>query len=44
MAHPDDPELWADGTLALHARDGATVTLAFTEYKAAWMARPQSRK
>jgi LmbE family N-acetylglucosaminyl deacetylase len=27
MAHPDDPELWAGGTLALHARD-APVTLA----------------
>lgn len=38
MAHPDDPELWAGGTLALHARDGATVTLAVTEHEAARMA------
>ncbi|MGH3693471.1 MAG: PIG-L deacetylase family protein [Pseudonocardiaceae bacterium] len=28
MAHPDDAELWAGGTLALHARAGATVTAA----------------
>jgi LmbE family N-acetylglucosaminyl deacetylase len=37
MAHPDDPELWAGGTLALHARD-APVTLAVTEHEAARMA------
>lgn len=28
MAHPDDAELWAGGTLALHAQAGATVTTA----------------
>jgi len=28
MAHPDDAELWAGGTLALHAHAGATVTTA----------------
>jgi LmbE family N-acetylglucosaminyl deacetylase len=27
MAHPDDAELWAGGTLALHAAAGATVTV-----------------
>jgi LmbE family N-acetylglucosaminyl deacetylase len=37
MAHPDDPELWAGGTLALHARD-APVTLAVSEHEAARMA------
>jgi N-acetylglucosamine malate deacetylase 1 len=37
MAHPDDPELWAGGTLALHARD-APVTLAVTKHDAARMA------
>jgi LmbE family N-acetylglucosaminyl deacetylase len=37
MAHPDDPELWAGGTLALHARD-APVTLAVTGHEAARMA------
>lgn len=37
MAHPDDGELWAGGTLALHARD-ARVTLAVTEHDAARMA------
>ena len=37
MAHPDDPELWAGGTVALHARD-APVTLAVTEHEAARMA------
>ena len=37
MAHPDDGELWAGGTLALHARD-APVTLAVTEHEAARMA------
>ncbi len=37
MAHPDDPELWAGGTVALHARD-APVTLAVTEHGAARMA------
>jgi hypothetical protein len=37
MKHPDDPELWADGTIVLHARD-ATVTLAVTEHEAARMA------
>jgi hypothetical protein len=28
MAHPDDAELWAGGTLAIHARAGAPVTIA----------------
>lgn len=28
MAHADDPELWAGGTLYLHARSGAAVTVA----------------
>ncbi len=28
MAHPDDAELWAGGTLALHAAAGAKVTVA----------------
>lgn len=28
MAHPDDAELWAGGTLATHAQAGATVTIA----------------
>ncbi|MGN2642366.1 PIG-L deacetylase family protein [Nocardia takedensis] len=28
MAHPDDAELWAGGTLALHIAAGATVTIA----------------
>jgi len=28
MAHPDDAELWAGGTLTLHAQAGATVTTA----------------
>jgi N-acetylglucosamine malate deacetylase 1 len=37
MKHPDDPELWAGGTLALHARD-APVTLAVSEHDAARMA------
>ena len=37
MAHPDDAELWAGGTLALHARDAA-VTLAVTEHEPARMA------
>jgi N-acetylglucosamine malate deacetylase 1 len=37
MTHPDDPELWAGGTLALHARD-APVTLAVTQHEAARMA------
>ena len=37
MKHPDDPELWAGGTLALHARD-APVTLAVCEHEAARMA------
>jgi N-acetylglucosamine malate deacetylase 1 len=37
MKHPDDPELWAGGTLALHARD-APVTLAVSEHEAARMA------
>ena len=36
MAHPDDPELWAGGTLALHARD-APVTIAISEHEAARM-------
>jgi len=28
MAHPDDAELWAGGTLALHAQAGAPVSIA----------------
>ncbi|MGH3813836.1 MAG: PIG-L family deacetylase, partial [Pseudonocardiaceae bacterium] len=28
MAHPDDAELWAGGTLAIHAQAGAPVTIA----------------
>ncbi len=28
MAHPDDAELWAGGTAAMHAQDGAPVTIA----------------
>ncbi|MGH3832440.1 MAG: PIG-L deacetylase family protein [Pseudonocardiaceae bacterium] len=28
MAHPDDAELWAGGTLAVHAQAGASVTIA----------------
>ncbi|MGH3822027.1 MAG: hypothetical protein ACRDRA_04195 [Pseudonocardiaceae bacterium] len=28
MAHPDDAELWAGGTLAMHAQAGAPVTIA----------------
>ncbi|MGH3770719.1 MAG: PIG-L deacetylase family protein [Pseudonocardiaceae bacterium] len=28
MAHPDDAELWAGGTLAIHAQTGAPVTIA----------------
>ncbi|MGH3901291.1 MAG: PIG-L deacetylase family protein [Pseudonocardiaceae bacterium] len=28
MAHPDDAELWAGGTLAIHAQAGASVTVA----------------
>lgn len=34
MAHPDDGELWAGGTLAHHAVDAA-VTLAVTEHEPA---------
>lgn len=36
MAHPDDGELWAGGTLALHARDAA-VTLAIPQHEPARM-------
>lgn len=32
MAHPDDAELWAGGTLALHAEHGAAVTIAVASY------------
>lgn len=32
MAHPDDPELWAGGTLAHHARLGAPVVAAVTAH------------
>lgn len=28
MAHPDDAELWAGGTLAIHAQAGAPITIA----------------
>lgn len=31
MAHPDDAELWAGGTLALHAQAGAPVTIAIPQ-------------
>ena len=41
MKHPDDPELWAGGTLALHARD-APVTLAVSEHEAARMAEAEA--
>jgi hypothetical protein len=34
MAHPDDAELWAGGTLALHARDAA-VTLGVPRHEPA---------
>jgi LmbE family N-acetylglucosaminyl deacetylase len=27
MAHPDDAELWAGGTIAQHVRNGGTATL-----------------
>ncbi|WP_329243006.1 PIG-L family deacetylase [Actinoallomurus sp. NBC_01490] len=32
MAHPDDAELWAGGTLALHAEHGVTVTIAVASH------------
>jgi LmbE family N-acetylglucosaminyl deacetylase len=41
MAHPDDGELWAGGTLALHARD-ATVTLAVPQHEPARMAEAKA--
>ncbi|MGH3886281.1 MAG: PIG-L deacetylase family protein [Pseudonocardiaceae bacterium] len=33
MAHPDDAELWAGGTLAIHAQAGAPVTIAVPRTK-----------
>ena len=41
MEHPDDGELWAGGTLALHARDAA-VTLAVTTHEPARMAEAEA--
>lgn len=41
MAHPDDAELWAGGTLALHARDAA-VTLAVPRHEPARMAEAEA--
>jgi LmbE family N-acetylglucosaminyl deacetylase len=41
MAHPDDGELWAGGTLALHARD-AVVTLAVPRHEPARMAEAEA--
>jgi LmbE family N-acetylglucosaminyl deacetylase len=41
MAHPDDGELWAGGTLALHARDAA-VTLAVPRHEPARMAEAEA--
>ena len=32
MAHPDDAELWAGGTLALHAQHGVSVTIAVASH------------
>jgi LmbE family N-acetylglucosaminyl deacetylase len=33
MAHPDDAELWAGGTLALCAQAGATITIAMPTHR-----------
>lgn len=41
MAHPDDGELWAGGTLALHAL-GAAVTLAVAEHDRSRMAEAEA--
>jgi N-acetylglucosamine malate deacetylase 1 len=41
MAHPDDGELWAGGTLALHARDAA-VTLAVPQHEPARMTEAEA--
>jgi LmbE family N-acetylglucosaminyl deacetylase len=41
MEHPDDGELWAGGTLALHARDAA-VTLAVTRHEPGRMAEAEA--
>jgi N-acetylglucosamine malate deacetylase 1 len=41
MAHPDDAELWAGGTLALHARDAA-VTIAIPRHEPARMAEAEA--
>lgn len=41
MAHPDDGELWAGGTLALHAREAA-VTLAIPQHEPARMAEAET--
>ena len=38
MAHPDDPELWAGGTLALHAATGAKIAVAVVRNDAQRMA------
>jgi N-acetylglucosamine malate deacetylase 1 len=34
MAHPDDAELWAGGTLARHVHDGGTAIIAITRHDA----------
>jgi LmbE family N-acetylglucosaminyl deacetylase len=41
MAHPDDGELWAGGTLALHARDAA-VSLAVLRHEPARMTEAEA--
>lgn len=41
MAHPDDAELWAGGTLALHARDAAVI-LAVPRHEPARMAEAEA--
>jgi LmbE family N-acetylglucosaminyl deacetylase len=41
MQHPDDAELWAGGTLALHARDGE-VLIAVTRHDDARMAEAEA--
>lgn len=41
MAHPDDAELWAGGTLTLHARD-APVTIAVARHEPQRMAEAEA--
>lgn len=41
MAHPDDAELWAGGTLALHARDAAVTVAVPRHDEAARMAEAE---